>query len=124
MSPMAHYLRGRACGRGVFFGGFFAFLVVAFIPGREGAPTVLGALRLLACLGVPDWLGFPVLFFVAFGLSVAGAELTRWAFRRLVPAQCPQCGGKAYGQGTAPVTYGCRGCGYSLDTGIREGEET
>jgi DNA-directed RNA polymerase subunit RPC12/RpoP len=124
MSPMAHYLRGLACGGAVFFGGFIAFVAAASVPGGGGgAPPVSGGLRLLARLGVPGWLGFPLLFFAAFGLSAGGAELTRRAFRRLVPVRCPECGGRAYGRGTAPVTYVCRHCGHSHDTGIREGEE-
>jgi len=78
----------------------------------------------LAGLGVPEWLGFPALFFVTFGLSVIAAEIVRWIFRRLVPACCPQCGGAAYGRGRWPVLYTCQECGHCHDTGIREGEES
>ena len=117
---MAHYLRGFACGGVVFFGGFFAFAFAGFVPINGEAPVLL---RLLARLGVPGGLGFIVLFFTASGLSVGGAELTRWAFQRLMPAHCPQCGGPAYGRASVPVTYVCRRCGHTHDTGIREGEE-
>jgi hypothetical protein len=117
---MAHYLRGFGCGGVVFFGGFLAFAFAAFVPINGEAPVLL---RLCAHYGVPSELGFFVLFFTTFGLSVGGAELTRWAFRWLVPAHCPQCGGQAYGKSTAPVTYVCRRCGHTHDTGIREGEE-
>jgi len=123
VSPMTHYLRGFTCGGVVFFGGFAAFVVAAVVPVGDGAPLVLSGLRLLADVGVPEWLGFPVLFFAAFALSAGVAELTRWAFRRLVPAHCPRCGGEAYGRGTAPVAYVCRRCNHYHDTGIREGEE-
>jgi hypothetical protein len=121
MTPMAHYLRGLAYGGVVFFGGFFAFAFAAFLPINGEAPVLL---RLLARSVVPGELGFIVLFFTAFGLSVAGAEKTRWLFGQLVPADCPQCGGHVYGKGRAPVTYVCRCCGHIHDTGIREGEET
>jgi hypothetical protein len=120
MNPIVHYLRGFACGGVVFFGGFFTFVFAAYIPINGEAPVLL---RLCHRYGVPGGWGFIVLFFATFGLSVGGAELTRGAFRRLVPAHCPQCGGQAYGRGTAPVTYVCRRCGHTHDTGIREGEE-
>jgi hypothetical protein len=120
MNPRAHYFRGFACGGVVFFGGLFAFALVAFVPFNGEAPVLL---RLCDRWGVPSVLGFFGLFFATCGLSVGGAELTRWAFRQLVPARCPQCGGQAYGRGTAPVTYVCRCCGHIHDTGIREGEE-
>jgi hypothetical protein len=120
MDPRAHYLQGFACGAVVFFGGFFAFALGAFVPFYGEAPVLL---RLCDRYGVPIGLGFFGLFFAIGGLSVGGAELTRWAFRRWVPAQCPQCGGQAYGRATTPVTYVCRRCGHTHDTGIREGVE-
>jgi hypothetical protein len=120
MNPREHYLRGFACGAIVFFGGCFAFAFAAFVPINGEAPLLL---RLCDRYGVSSGWGFVVLFFITGGLSVGAAELTRWAFRRLVPAHCPQCGGRAYGRGRAPVTYLCRDCGHTHDTGIREGEE-
>jgi hypothetical protein len=120
MDPRAHYLRGFACGAVVFFGGFLLFAFAAFVP-LNGEPPIL--LRLCAYLGVSSGWGFILVFFLTFAVSVGGAELTRWAFRRFVPACCPQCGGKAYGKATTPVTYVCRACGHTHDTGIREGVE-
>jgi hypothetical protein len=123
MSPLTHYLRGLRYGGFIYFGGFFAFMAACVIPGPAGLPPVFAGVHRLAWLGLPGWLGFPALFFVAFGLSVVAGELVRWAFRRMVPACCPQCGGAAYGRGRWPVLYICRDCGHSHDTGIREGEE-
>ena len=121
MKPIGHYFRGFAWGGLVFFGGFFAFAFAAFVPINGEAPVLL---RLCTRYGVPGGLGFFVMFFATFGLSVGGAELTRWVFRRLVPAQCPQCGGESYGRATTPVTYVCQRCGHTHDTGIREGEDS
>jgi hypothetical protein len=120
---MAHYLRGLVYGGVVFLGGGGAVMVVAFLPGPDGAPNAVRGLRLLANVGIPEWLGYVVGFFALFGLLVTCAELTRWAYRRLVPARCPECGGETYGQGRAPVIYLCRDCGHRHDTGICEGEE-
>jgi hypothetical protein len=127
VTPRAHYFRGFWLGSLVFFGGFVVLAVAVFVPMPNNLPIALQGVQLLTRQGVPDWLawlGFLALAIATFGLSVGGAEFTRWAFRRLVPAECPQCGGNAYGQGSWPVTYVCRCCGHVHDTGIREGEET
>jgi len=124
MTPMAHYLRGFSYGGAVFFGGFFVFVFIAFAPLHNGSPLVLTWLTFLTQHGIPDWLAFPVLFFISFGISAFCAESTRWAYRRLVPAACPECGGQAYGEGRWPVLYVCVVCGHIHDTGIRECEET
>jgi hypothetical protein len=123
VTPRAHYYRGFALGGVIFFSVPVAFVVTTFIPVQNRAPITIQLVQFLARHGLPEWLGFATLFFGAFGLSVGGAEFTRWAFRRLVPAQCPQCGENAYGQGRWPVIYVCRSCGHTHDTGIREGEE-
>ena len=123
MSPMAHCLRGHIYGAVVFFDGFIAFFVVAFSPGPNGAPRLVEGLRFLDGIGVARWAGFLILFFSVFGLSVGCSELTRWGYRRLIPAGCPQCGGKAYGRHDETVTYRCQSCGHVTDTGIREGVE-
>jgi hypothetical protein len=122
MSPLAHYLRGLGYGGVIYFGGFFAFVLTAAVPGSAGVPPVFASVQWLARLGLPEELAFVVWFFAAFSLSVAAAELVRWAFRRLVPSHCPRCEGAAYGRGHWPVLYVCRGCGHCHDTGIREEE--
>ena len=124
MTPLAHYLRGFTYGGLVFFAGFVVLVIFALVPFSNGLPFVLCCLKFLAEHGIPGWLTFPVLFFISFGISVLCAELTRWAYRRLVPASCPECGGQAYGEGRWPVLYVCADCGHVHDTGIREGEES
>src|SRR5262245_36243548 len=89
MTPVDHSRSGFGLAALVFFGGFFAFAAVAFVP--LGGPPLL--LRLAGALGDSGWGVYPALFFAAFALSVGGAELVRWAYRRRVPAACPRCGG-------------------------------
>jgi hypothetical protein len=118
VNPTAHYLWGHVYGQVAFSVGFIALLAATLVPGWGDEPPMPRGVRLLADLGVPLGLCFPALFFGAAALAVGAGGLTRWAFRRLVPAHCPRCGGRAYGQGDAPVTYLCWGCGHRHDTGL------
>jgi hypothetical protein len=61
---------------------------------------------------------FPVLFFGCVG---GGWEVPRIIFRSLVSAECPKCSGRAFPTGSRPITYICRGCGYSHRTMVSEG---
>ena len=62
---------------------------------------------------------FTVLFFGSFLL---GSFLLRLAFRNLIPAKCPQCGGRAvlnwWGR---PMTYRCESCRRIYSNRVKEG---
>jgi hypothetical protein len=47
---------------------------------------------------------------------IIAAALTAHFVTRIVPAQCPKCGGQAYGRGNFPVIYRCRSCHYAHET--------
>jgi hypothetical protein len=49
-------------------------------------------------------------------LMVVCLAAPRIAFRRFIPARCPQCGGNAYLRVISPVRYICQNCGHCAAT--------
>lgn len=87
MAPKTHSLVARASG----FAGFIAGALLAVFTGKD-----------LESVGVP----FAVTF---LSLPAVCAALPQLLFR-LVPSQCPQCGGDCFPRGWAGERYVCRYC--------------
>jgi Zn ribbon nucleic-acid-binding protein len=121
MSPRDHYTRAVWLGGGVFFGSGISLFALGAAPLFGGVPNVLWCVKHLEVIGVPAWLGFFLLLFAYFAVIITAAEMTRWAFRRIYAARCPECGAElAYWQPGETVVYVCRGCGHRNDLGFRD----
>lgn len=60
------------------------------------------------------------------GLFIAGILVPHTIFKHLIGARCPAagCHGKTFPEGTNPITYVCRSCKRSYDSGMSEGGDT
>jgi len=73
---------------------------------------------------------------LSFGAFILGALIPRLVFKYLVPAKCPQCGGRAFfaslrqsqrspifggRRGGRTIVYRCKECGHVHVTGVQEG---
>jgi hypothetical protein len=94
-----------------------AIAVMAFVPSPHGEPP-------------------RAKFALFFGAFILGAIIPRLVFKYLVPAKCPQCGGRAFfsslrqsqrspifggRRGARNIVYRCKECGHVHVTGVQEG---
>ena len=90
----------------------------------EGLTVFVGWAAGLAMLLRIDWFRVhgTVTFFAVVVFGVLLGLIPRTAFRRLIPATCPDCGGAAFPKtsGGGRVSYDCRDCGHSTLTRARE----
>jgi hypothetical protein len=80
---------------------------------------VVGVLALLVLL--PEEFrsaAAPFYLVLLFGGAVVGTLGMRWLLGRIA-ARCPRCGGRAFPQGTRPISYHCRECGHIHETRVR-----
>jgi hypothetical protein len=115
MSPKAHYaLMWRVQCYGI---AIAAICLVGFIlAALDNRLSLLREALLLAGLQLPNdiQVAASAIFFGA--LIIVCLAAPRIAFRRFIPARCPQCGGAAYLRVTSPVRYICQNCGHCAAT--------
>lgn len=62
---------------------------------------------------------FKMAIFGSFILAILGVNLL---FKYVVPAACPECGGRTIPRGSRPISYHCRDCGFIRRTWVRMGK--